>query len=313
VTAFYCVADERYFLGAVGTINSLRIVGHTEAIHLLDCGLTLAQRKILAPHVTLVDAPAGAPPTLLKTIAPLEHPADVVVLVDTDLVVTRSLSGLIERAADGAVVAFRNDMDRFVPEWGQVLDLGPVRRRPYLAFALVCMDAPTAGTVLPLVADRQRRIDFERSTWGRHDEAYPLLYADQDVLNAVLASRVEDERIVSLDDRLCPVPPFSGLRVADARTLRCVYADGVEPYAVHHFIVKPWLEATHHGVYSQLLHRLLVGPGLEVEVPPELIPLRFRSGALAYLERTRVNLRERLRFHVREPLSRRLGSAPRLR
>jgi hypothetical protein len=25
-TAFYCVADERYFLGAVGMINSLRVI-----------------------------------------------------------------------------------------------------------------------------------------------------------------------------------------------------------------------------------------------------------------------------------------------
>ena len=44
--AFYCVADERYFLGAVGLINSLRLVGHTEPIFLLDCGLTAAQRRL---------------------------------------------------------------------------------------------------------------------------------------------------------------------------------------------------------------------------------------------------------------------------
>ena len=29
--AFYCVADERYFLGAVAMINSLRLVGHRRA------------------------------------------------------------------------------------------------------------------------------------------------------------------------------------------------------------------------------------------------------------------------------------------
>jgi hypothetical protein len=33
--AFYCVADERFFLGAVGLINSLRLVGHAEPIYLL--------------------------------------------------------------------------------------------------------------------------------------------------------------------------------------------------------------------------------------------------------------------------------------
>ena len=30
--AFYTVADARYFLGAVGMINSLRLVGHDEPI-----------------------------------------------------------------------------------------------------------------------------------------------------------------------------------------------------------------------------------------------------------------------------------------
>ena len=30
--AFYCVADERYFLGAVGLVNSLRLVGHDEPV-----------------------------------------------------------------------------------------------------------------------------------------------------------------------------------------------------------------------------------------------------------------------------------------
>ena len=44
--AFYCVSDDRYFLGAVGLINSLRLVGHSEPIHLLDCGLTAGQAEV---------------------------------------------------------------------------------------------------------------------------------------------------------------------------------------------------------------------------------------------------------------------------
>ena len=42
--AFYCVADSRYFPGAVGLVNSLRLVGHREPILVLDTGLTDAQR-----------------------------------------------------------------------------------------------------------------------------------------------------------------------------------------------------------------------------------------------------------------------------
>ena len=63
------------------------------------------------------------------------------VLIDTDMIATRSLAELIDERRGGRVVAFRNDSDRFVPEWGELLDLGPVRRQPYVSFALVASAA----------------------------------------------------------------------------------------------------------------------------------------------------------------------------
>jgi hypothetical protein len=305
-TAFYCVADARYFLGAVGMINSLRIVGHAEPVVLLDCGLTAEQRDLLAPHATLVDAPVDSPPTLLKTIAPGERPAQTMVLIDTDMIVTRSLGTLVDEAARGRLVAFRNDMDRHVTEWGEVLGLGHLPRRPYIAFALVCMDRGIGEPVLGRVAELQERIDIGRTMWGRDEPGYPLRYADQDVLNAVVAACVDGELVTAHDARLTPVPPFAGVELRDVANLRCAYADGTEPFALHHFIVKPWLERTHHGIYSRLLHRCLVGPDLPIRVPAEMLPLRFRRGPLAYVERKRVNAGQRLRWHVREPLAARL-------
>ena len=59
--AFYCVADERYFLGAVGLVNSLRLVGHDEPIYLLDCGLTDDQRELLEPEVDARRGTEAAP------------------------------------------------------------------------------------------------------------------------------------------------------------------------------------------------------------------------------------------------------------
>src|SRR6266511_2028041 len=267
--AFYCVADARYFAGAVGLVNSLRLVGHDEPIYLLDCGLTGPQRELLAACVTVVAAPTDAPPWLLKTAAPLAHPADVMVLLDTDVVVTRSLRPLIERAAGGHLVAFENPIDRFVPEWGELLDFG-------------------------------------RTFWRRNEPGYPFTYADQDVLNAILATRVAPDLLVALDARLAPTPPFTGLRVIDERALRCAYDDGVEPYLVHHHVVRPWLEPTHHGVYSRLLRRLLVGPEIPIRVPKDAIPLWLRSGPLAWAKRVSINARERFRWHVREPLEARI-------
>ena len=298
--AFYCVADERYFLGAVGLVNSLRLLGHDEPIVLLDCGLTGEQRELLSSEAELVEAPGDAPPTLLKAVAPLERPADAMVMLDADLVVTRPLGDLVDLAARGNVVAFSKGVERYVPEWGEVLGLEEVPRREYLDFSMLCVSRAVGVPVLELLADRQDRIDFERTMWGRHDAAYELLYADQDILNAILAARVDADSMVVLDHRLAPVPPFEGLRVAHERTLRCRYADGVEPYVVHHFIVKPWLEPTHHGVYSQLLRRRLVSDDVAVRVPEEMVPLRLRRGPLAFAERMRVNARERIRFHLRD-------------
>ena len=88
-------------------------------------------------------------------------------------------------------------------------------------------------------------------------------------------------------------------------SLRCAHESGIEPLVIHHWLAKPWLEPTHHGVYSQLLSRLLVGDDLAIRIPPEQVPLRLRKGPLAYAARKRVNVRERFRWHVAEPLRRR--------
>lgn len=301
-TAFYCVADDRYFLGAVGLINSLRLVGHDEPIYLLDCGLTPAQRRLVSAQTILVTAPTQAPPTMLKTIAPLAHPAAVMVLIDTDMIVTRALSEPIAEARRGRVVGFEDVVDRHLPEWGELLGLGPLRRHRYLSFGLLALDRRKGTEVLRLLGDLQQRIDFDRTYWReRRFTSYPFLYADQDVLNAILAAHVRPEQLLALDQRLAPLPPFSGVRISDEHTLHCE-SSGPDPYVLHHWLIKPWLEETHHGVYSQLLRRLLIEDDVAIEVPIDQIPLRLRTGVRAFAARNRVNARERLRYHVREPL-----------
>jgi hypothetical protein len=296
---FYCVADERYFLGAVGLVNSLRLHGHDEPVFMLDCGLTAAQRELLEPHVALVPAPGDAPPTLLKAIAPLSDPVGGMVLLDSDLVVTRPLTEVLEHARAGRVVSFEHHNQRHDPRWGEVLGLGEVPRRTYLDFAMLGVGGSRGTEVLRLLADLQDRIDFPRTMWGSHDMSYSLVYADQDVLNAIVAARVPEDQVVALDSRLAPVPPFEGLSVRDEGALRVAHADGVEPLVVHHYVTKPWLEPTHHGVYSQLLRRLLIGDDVAIRVPADWIPLRFRRGPRALLDRARINARERARFHLR--------------
>ena len=298
--AFYCVADARYFLGAVGLINSLRLQGHDEPIFLLDVGLEEWQREQLAGGVEIVPAPADVPPWLAKTHAPLAHPAETMVLIDVDMVVTRPLGELIERAARGAVIAFENDADRFVSEWSEALGLGPLERRPYVCSGLVFCGGREGLRVLRLLDELQRRVDIDRTYFGRNEPGYPFTYPEQDVLNAILASdAIPGERVEILPFELAPMPPFDGVRVLDEDVPRCADRDGTSPFVLHHFFRKPWLERMYHGPYSRFLARCLTGPGLAIEVPTREVPLRFRRGGLAALERVRAGVPDVIGWKLR--------------
>ena len=302
--AFYCVADERYFLGAVGLVNSLRVVGHTEPVFVLDAGLAPPQRELLAREATVVDAPADVAPWLAKTVAPMRHPAETMVLIDADMIATRSLAPLIERAAEGRVVAFDNESDRFCEQWGELLDLGPLRRERYVSSGLFALGGEEGAKVLELLDDRQRRVDVDAGLYGRDDPGYAFRYPEQDVLNAILCSR-PDGRAERLPSRLAPTPPYTALSVRDARTLRCAFRDGTEPYVIHQFVRKPWLERMHHSVYSQLLARLLVGDDVAIRVPAADVPHRFRRGIGPSLERVALTARDLSRWYLTRPFARR--------
>ena len=315
--AFYCVSDERYFLGAVGLINSLRLVGHTEPIYLLDCGLTEAQRELLAGEVELVDAPAPAtPPWLLKTHAPRVRSSEVTVLVDTDMIVTKPLTPLIERAAAGHTVAFKDRQQRYCDGWGELLGLGASSPGPYVSSGLVFFGPESGREILELLDERQRRVDFELTFWRQNVRDYPFRYADQDVLNAILSTRA-DSQLEALDEQLAATPPFRGLRITNHRTLACAYRDETEPYVLHQYVRKPWLEATYNGVYSQLLRRLLVAGDTAVRPAEETLPLRMRTGGRARAERARINAVDFLRWHLGDrlpqPIANRVEDLRRLR
>ena len=204
-------------------------------------------------------------------------------------------------------MAVENDMDRWVPEWGELLGLGELRRQPYVSSGLVFAGRPLGERVLGLMDELQDKVDFDKTFWRANVADYPFLYGDQDVFNAILASpALGRDELVALPNSLNPNPPFSGLRVADAARLRVVGGDGSEPVAIHHYTVKPWLEPTHHGVYSQLLRRLLIGDDVAVRVDEEMLPRRLRSGLRAWLARKRVDIAETFRYHVSEPLAKRL-------
>ena len=142
----------------------------------------------------------------------------------------------------------------------------------------------TGSEVLRLLDDRQRRVDMDRTLFGRNEADFRSC-PEQDVLNAILCTRVDPDRVDALENRLAPNPPFAGLRLADEATLRCQYADGTEPYVLHHFHRKPWLAPMYHGLFSRLLARLLLGRTSPCGRPPTEVPLRMRRGPIARVER----------------------------
>ena len=305
--AFYCLSSELYYPAAVGLVNSLRLQGHDEPIYLLDCGLAQEHRELLAREVTIVPGPAATPPYLLKTIAPAANPAEVMVLIDVDMVVTRPLTPLIERAAEGNVLAVKDNLDRYVPEWGRLLGLGDSEPGPYVSSGLVIAGGGVGAALIGHWHDRLNLVEYERSWFERDEAGYPFAYLDQDVLNAILRSPVARDRLVALDRGLAPVPPFHGLEITDARTLRCRAADGVEPYLIHQFVRKPWIEPMYHGIYSKLLRRLWLADDVALRLDERELPRRLRRGTLARLERRAVDAIDLARWYSRDVIPQRLG------
>lgn len=307
--AFYCVCDARYFLGAVAMINSLRLQGHDEPVHVLDVGLEPRQRELLAEEALVVGASPTLPAQLLKTVAPLRHPAEVRVLIDADMIVTRPLVEPIEQARAGGVVAFCDrQADRHFAEWGELLGLGPARRGPYLSSGLVFLGSPTAETVLGLLEQTREAVDYGRTFWGANERDYPFLYADQDLFNAILATRVSAERVGALPARLAATPPYRQLRLRDLANLRCAYDDGIEPFVLHQFVRKPWLEPVYHGIYSRLFVRLLLGEDVALRVSPAELPLRMRRGLVARANRMLVDGGDLGRYYLGDLLPQRIGT-----
>jgi hypothetical protein len=305
--AFYSVCDSRFFPGMVALLNSLRLIGHDEPIFLVDAGLTAEQRRLLSNHVTLIPAPQNAPVILLKQLGPMKYPASVSILLDADMIVTRPLTQLIAAARSGRIVGFVDEdttEDRFFPEWSTLLGFGPLRRQPYLNAGQLVIPDSLCHRLLELWVEGQAKVDAQRTWHGKGRLSGPLYFGDQDVLNALVATHFEPEEMMIFEHRLAPFPPFPGLRLIDERRILCRYADGTQPFLLHHILAKPWLKTTRTTVYSLLLPRLLLAPDVALRLEPDQVPLRLREGRLAVADRRRANLQALIYSHSRRQLGR---------
>jgi hypothetical protein len=307
--AFYIVSDSGHFIGVVALLNSLRLCGHHEPVFVVDAGLRPRQRALLEGHATIITPQEPLPPMLMKPAGPLACPAEVAVVLDADVIVTRPLTPLIDIARAGRLVAFENDdrnRDRFHADWGNLLDLGPLERRPYLADGQLLLPHPIARWLLPLWAEKQQLIDLRQSLLGVGRESDPFYFPDMDVFNAVVSASLPRNDLMTFPNRLAPHPPFDGVSLVNRASLHCAYADGARPFLLHHVQRKPWLAATPRNVYAALLPRLLLADDVCLRLEAAEVPLRLREGALARVDLMRASTQALLRSRLRG----RLGIRP---
>src|SRR5215210_2489608 len=120
--AYYTIADASFYVGVVGLMRSLRTAGDDAPIFVVDCGLSASQRARLVDFATIVPSEPGLHPVLQKATGPLAFPAEVMVLIDADILVVRSLAELHQHAANGRLVAFQDGhhSDRWFEQWSSL-------------------------------------------------------------------------------------------------------------------------------------------------------------------------------------------------
>ena len=300
--AFYTIADSKFFLGAVALLNSLRRVGEQAPLVVVDCGLTPEQRDRLATRAVVVPPHADFHPLLQKATGPLAYPAETMIFIDADIVITRPLDPVVEEVKAGRVVAFEDigNPRRFFAEWSS-LGLGAAHRHPYVNAGFFAFTWETARDFLPLLVEQQSVVDLARTHIGDGSPSDPLFYLDQDLLNAILCTRF-DGSTARLEARLAPFPPFAGVELTGSGRTLCTYADGVAPFALHHIYRKPWLAPLEPNAYSKLFTALVTDRHACLPIDSRELPLRLSNRPLARVDRWRASVQHTAHRHLRGKL-----------
>jgi hypothetical protein len=289
-TARFCtVADAQHFVGLVGLVNSLRLQSHAEPISVLDLGLEPNQRDVLASECDMVAPPALSPrhPWLLEPLACAIRPADPVLYIDSDIIVTRPLHGLVLEAAEGHVCAFGDDSaDRWFPEWEQIFGLRrPPRHQPYINAGFVAFSTAHVPNLLERWTTCCERLVTEPTYLDTGSLASPVALSSQDALNAVLMSEVDGGALAVGSATAFAQGPndLAHTRVVDLERLQC-QRDGRPVTMLHAWgSPKPWQSAAartlRRSAYLHCLRRLVRADDVAVRAPMDSLPPWLHPGA----------------------------------
>jgi hypothetical protein len=300
---FFTVSDAGFFVGTLALLNSLRLSGNRGKLVVVDRGLTEEQRSRLEAAAAVVappDAVAGAHPLAGKPPADLLGASGIVVLIDSDMLVTRSLQAELDEARRGKLVVFPDHevtRERRFEEWQALFELAaPPRAQRYVNAGFLAFSLDD----WPGFLERWRRA-CERIPTAEimRDPRSPFYASDQDALNAILMSEVAADRI-AIRPEWHSVHP-DGLietEVVDERTLRCRLRG--EETALLHFSLRPkvWQRrgagrVHRDDAYLRLLPRVLFARDVAVRAQPRQVPIWARPRgrpfvhALHYLNRVR--------------------------
>lgn len=332
--AFFTVCDRSYFLGAAALVDSLRATGNPHEIVVLDAGLSDRQRRLLSQECRVVPLPpdfTAANPTYYKLLAPIAYAdddgIDVVVVIDSDMIVTHRLDEIVDAAAAGCIVAYPDpDCGRRFPEWEEIFGLpAPPRRQPYVNAGLVAWSRTHHPTLLQAWLDACLAISDHPTV--AEGAVGPTAKADQDALNALLMSawprealclRPADEAPQGYQLPLGIVRPV--VAVEDADRLACRFR-GTPSYVLHSSgHPKPWRtwQAGASTAYTELLVRLLADSRQGLAVPRCAVPWWLRPGlpgaafrGSAHVVSETAALARRSPAGIRRRLRRRLRRGPR--
>lgn len=301
---YVTVTDAAYFLGTVALVNSLRLTGNAGPVVVVDAGLSAPQRERLSAACDVRPARGMGddviPLYLKPSVAELGLDG-LVVLLDSDMIVTGRLEPLCGPAEGGRLCAFADsDAGRRFDEWRPALGIeAPLREQAYvntgfLAFRIdrwartmarwqrLCDEGHDLRPAIPWGADAPELIVSE-----------PFLWGDQDILNAILMSETPADSIHVLPPELVGVPHWphyaKGAKLVDRRTLR-VTENGT-PLAVLHYWdhPKPWLPAARSqlafAAYVESMARLLAADDVAIRLPSSAVPEWLRSGLVGQLSR----------------------------
>jgi hypothetical protein len=289
VTVF-TIGDSFYFPGLVALVNSLRLTGFHHPVFVLDCGLTPEQRDLLGPHCHLVEAPRRAMnPLQYKAFAHLLRPSGIVVIIDSDIIVARSLDPLVQLAHQGKVCVFPDpERHRWFPEWQQLFGLrAQLRREGYVNSGFAAWSTAHWPELLERWWQCCERIFAYRTFREGAGKAEPAAQGDQEALNALLMSEIPEGAVARQPEqaevfrrKLCRV------EVVDTGTLASRY-DGQVVTLLHNngdpklWGRKAWRRVSRKNAYVRLMRRLLNGSDVAISLPGQDLPVWLRPGIAA--------------------------------